>query len=276
MRAARSCSVSDRPRVYTTEGVILRRRNIGEADSIFTVFSPTEGKFDAVARGVRKARSHMRGHLEPLTRSKLLIAHGRTLDVFTQAETISGYRAIREDLDACTFALYCAELIDRFSADREPHQDVYSLLLDVLDALDAKAPPHAVRHFELSLLSFMGYEPQFDACALCGARLAEEDVLLSASAGGFVCHDCRSRAGAGRVISVRAIKVLRYTRASSLAQFAALKLDEQLGREVQSAVAELIRYALDREPLSGKYLDQVARLPRLAPPVSDRDDVQSL
>ena len=267
--------MSERPRVYTTEGVILRRRNIGEADSIFTVFSPTEGKFDAVARGVRKARSHMRGHLEPLTRSKLLLAHGRTLDVFTQAETITGYRHIREDLDACTSAIYCAELIDRFTADREAHQDVYGLILDILDALDAEAPLHAVRHFELSLLSFMGYEPQFDACALCGARLPEADALLSASAGGFVCYDCRSLAGAGRVISVRAIKVLRYTRASTLAQFAALKLDDPLARELQSAVAELIRYVLDREPLTGKYLDQVARLPRMAPAAATADDVQS-
>ena len=66
--------MSQRARVYSTEGIILHRRNFGEADTIFTVFSPTEGKFEAVAKGVRKARSHMRGHLEPLTRSKLLLA----------------------------------------------------------------------------------------------------------------------------------------------------------------------------------------------------------
>ena len=40
-----------RERSYNTEGVVLRRRNLGEADSIFTVFSPTVGKFDGVARG---------------------------------------------------------------------------------------------------------------------------------------------------------------------------------------------------------------------------------
>lgn len=268
--------MSERPRVYSTEGVILRRRNIGEADSIFTVFSPTEGKFDAVARGVRKARSRMRGHLEPLTRSKLLLAHGRTLDVFTQAETMAGYRALKEDLDACTSALYCAELVDRFTGDREPHSDVYDLLLDTLDALDARAPLHTVRFFELSLLGLMGYEPQFDACAVCSNRLPEEDVLLSASGGGFICHDCRALAGAGRVISVRAIKVLRFARAASLAQFAGLRLEPSLAREVQSSLAELIRYVLDREPLSGKYLDQVARLPQLAPVVPAAEDVQSL
>ena len=267
--------MSQRPRVYTTEGVILRRHNIGEADTIFTVFSPTEGKFDAVARGVRKARSHMRGHLEPLTRSKLLLAHGRNLDVFTQAETITGYRTLREDLDLCGAAVYCAELVVRFTAERQEHRELYDLLLDTLDALDARAPLHAVRYFELRVLGLMGYEPQVDACAICGKRLPEVDVLLSASAGGFVCGDCRSLAGAGRVISVRAIKVLRYARSAGLDAFAALRLDESVAREVQSAVAELIRYVLDREPNTGKYLDQVARLPRLVAGTDRLDDVQS-
>lgn len=268
--------MSQRPRVYTTEGVILRRRNIGEADTIFTVFSPTEGKFDAVAKGVRKPRSHMRGHLEPLTRSKLLLAHGRTLDVFTQAETITGYRTLREDLDLCGAAVYCAELVVRFTAERQEHRELYERLLDILDALDARAPLHTVRYFELQLLGLMGYEPQVDVCAICGKRLPEADVLLSASAGGFVCADCRTVAGAGRVISVRAIKVLRHARSAELAAFAALRLDESLAREVQSGLAELIRYVLDREPNTGKYLDQIARLPRVTPAVDRRDDVQSI
>ncbi|MEP6870604.1 MAG: DNA repair protein RecO [Anaerolineaceae bacterium] len=266
--------MGQRPRVYTTEGVILRRRNIGEADTIFTVFSPTEGKFDAVAKGVRKARSHMRGHLEPLTRSKLLLAQGRTLDVFTQAETITGYRALREDLDRCGAAVYCAELVVRFTAERQEHRELYELLVDVLDALDAEAPLHTVRYFELQLLGLMGYEPQLDVCAICARHLPEADVLLSASAGGFVCSDCRAVAGAGRVISVRAIKVLRYARSVRLEAFAALRLHESLAREVQSALAELIRYVLDREPNTGKYLDQVARLPRFIPAADRPDDVQ--
>ncbi|MEO6397673.1 MAG: DNA repair protein RecO [Tepidiformaceae bacterium] len=267
--------MSQRARVYSTEGIILHRRNFGEADTIFTVFSPTEGKFEAVARGVRKARSHMRGHLEPLTRSKLLLAHGRNLDVFTQAETICGYRTVREDLDLYGAAIYCAELVVRFTAERQELPDVYALLLSVVAALDARAPLHVVRYFELGLLGVMGYEPQVEACAICGMHLPEADVLLSASAGGFVCTNCRPSAGAGRVISVRAIKVLRYARLSTLDAFADLRMDDSLAREVQTAVAELIRYVLDREPNSGKYLDQVARLPHLSPRTVGAGDVQS-
>jgi DNA repair protein RecO (recombination protein O) len=254
--------MAERPRVYKTEAVVLRRRNIGEADSIFTVYSDELGKFDAVARGVRKARSHMRGHLEPLTRTRLLLARGRSLDVFTQAETVTPYRALREDLELSASALYCAELVDRFAAEHVPHDGLYALLIEAFDALESRAAPQLLRAFELQLLSMMGYELQLDACAICASRLPEEETLLSAVAGGFACVGCREEVAGGRILSVRAMKVLRYGRNVDLASFAAVRLDEGLATELQGALAEVIRYVLDREPNLPRYMDDVIRVSR--------------
>jgi DNA repair protein RecO (recombination protein O) len=267
--------VAERPRVYNVEGVILRRRNIGEADSIFTVLSPHAGKFDAVARGVRKPRSRMRGHLEPLTRSKLLLARGRTLDVFTQAETLTSYRGIHDDLELSAAALYCAELVDRFTAEHVEQPGIYELLLDTLDALEAGAPPHVVRHYEIHLLLLTGFELQFDACAVCGARLPETEALLSGTAGGLVCAGCRPLAGGGRLVGVRGIKVLRFARANSIARMADLRIGDDLGRELRAALGDAIRVVLDHEVHSGRFVEQVGRLaPRT--PAEPAGDVQSI
>jgi len=254
--------VAERPRVYKTEGIILRRRNIGEADSIFTVYSKEFGKFDAVARGVRKARSHMRGHLEPLTRSRLMVARGRTLDVFTQAETVAPYRAIREDLERGAEAMYCAELVDRFAGEHIEHPGLYELILDVLDALETGLAAHVVRFFEMQILSLMGYELQLAACAVCAGRLPEEETLLSPVAGGLVCAACRATAGVGRLVSVRAVKVLRFARTTDVTGFAALRVDAELAAELHRAMTEMIRYLLDRELGSGQFVDEVNRMGR--------------
>lgn len=251
--------MTGRARSYNTEGVILRRRNLGEADSIFTVFSPREGKFDAIARGVRKPRSHMRGHLEPLTRSQLHLAQGRNLDVFTQAETIAAYRAVRDDLDRLALALYCCELVDRFTVERAPQPLLYDLLNELLEGLDSNAPLTIGRAFELRILSLSGFEIQLSACALCGSRIPEGDTLFSAMAGGLVCDPCRPKAETGRLLSVRAIKVLRFARWATIGQFAGLRLDEALEREVQRALADAIRQVLDRETNAGRYVDSLAR-----------------
>jgi DNA repair protein RecO (recombination protein O) len=252
--------VSERPRTYKTEGIVLRRRNLGEADSVFTLSSETEGRFDGVARGVRKARSHMRGHLEPLTRARVMLARGRTLDVFTQAETVTAYRAIREDLDRSAAALYCAELVEQFTAEHAEQPGIYGLILDLLEALDAGAPLFAVRYFEVRLLMLAGYELRLDVCTICSGGLPEEETLLSPEAGGLICPPCRGHAGRGRLLAARTVKVLRFAAREELARFAALRLDDQLARELEYALADVIRYVLDREPQSGRFVAEVARL----------------
>ena len=78
--------VPGRDRTYRTEAIVLRRKDIGEADRILTLFTPGAGKVRAVAKGIRKPRSRKAGHLELFTCAKLLLAVGRDLDIITQAE----------------------------------------------------------------------------------------------------------------------------------------------------------------------------------------------
>jgi len=60
---------------------------------------PQRGKQRVVARGVRKPTSHMGGHVELFSRSKMMIAAARNLDIVTQCELIEAHRPIGEDLD---------------------------------------------------------------------------------------------------------------------------------------------------------------------------------
>src|SRR5215212_6360812 len=122
-------------RVYTTEAVVLRVRRLGEADSILTLLSADLGKIDAVARGVRKPTSRKSGHLEMLTHSTLLLAHGSNLDIITQAEALHTFLPLREDLRRLGGGLYTAELIDHFMMERDESYSVYRLLVETLARL---------------------------------------------------------------------------------------------------------------------------------------------
>ncbi len=235
-------------RTFRAEGIVLRRRNVGEADSIFVVFGPELGKFEGVARGIRKSRSRMRGHLEPLTFSRFLLARGRTLDVFTQAETIRSFPRIGGDLERWAAASYYAQLVDRFTGEDAPHPELFELLFVALEALNDGSDPGSVsRYVEIHMLALAGFELQVDACAACSARLSPEETLLAPGAGGLVCRQCRPGAGVGRLVSVPAIKVLRYAARASLPQFTGLHIPGEVAEELQQALAGVIRYHLDRE-----------------------------
>src|SRR6476646_11311739 len=130
------------PHVYSTEAICLRRTDFGEADRILTLFTPTYGKVRAVAKGVRRTTSRLAGHLEPFTRTQLLLATGRDLDIVTQAEAKERLDALRQDVGHATGAGYVAELVDRFLEDADPHPRLYTLFVETLRLLDdgAAAP----------------------------------------------------------------------------------------------------------------------------------------
>ncbi len=44
---------------YSTEAIILKRIDLGEADRIVTLFTPGKGKYHAIAKGTRRPVSKL-------------------------------------------------------------------------------------------------------------------------------------------------------------------------------------------------------------------------
>jgi DNA repair protein RecO (recombination protein O) len=157
------------PKLYKTTAVVLRQRKLGEAGKILTLFTPNLGKLDAVAKGVRRPKSKLAGHVEPLTYTTFLLAKGRDLDIVTQAQALEAFLPLREDLERTGRALYVAELVDRFTPDRQESYPIFRLLLETLQRLaTSDRLDIALRFFEMRLLDCLGYRPQLDECVTCG------------------------------------------------------------------------------------------------------------
>lgn len=125
-------------RLYRAEAIVLRRQDFGEADRVLTLFSPRLGKFRAVAKGVRRPKSRLGGHVELFTRSNLQLAHGRNLDIVTQAETVKPLHTIRHDLWKAAYACYAVDLVDQFMVERVENEAIYHLLAEFLLDLDGQ------------------------------------------------------------------------------------------------------------------------------------------
>ena len=50
---------------YTTEGIILKRKDYQENDRLFTIYSKDYGKIDLIAKGTKKISSKLNSYLEP-------------------------------------------------------------------------------------------------------------------------------------------------------------------------------------------------------------------
>ena len=252
------------PRVYKTPAVVLRQRRLGDVDKILTLYSANLGKVEAVAKGVRKAKSRLAGHVEPLTQATFMLARGKSLDVVTQVETIESFQAIRNDLERLACALYACELLDRFT---EPHAEnfgLYRLLLDTLRRIeqreDAGTP---LRYYEMALLDEMGYRPELEECVACRSKLEPVTNYWTAAAGGVVCPACRRDESAVRPVSPNAIKLLRLLLHGRWPDVARVVIDPDLGVEMERALGEYVRWVLERDVRSAAFIDEVRRRPRV-------------
>src|ERR1700759_1450132 len=79
-----------------TEAVVLRSIRYGEADRILHLYSPTLGRFGAIAKGARQPKSRFGGRLEPFFRLDLTLHEGRSdLMTVTNVAPVDGYPRLR-------------------------------------------------------------------------------------------------------------------------------------------------------------------------------------
>lgn len=248
-------------RFYKTEGIVIRLVPIGEADRVVTLFTPQHGKARAVARGARRVKSRVGGHVELLARVRVLIRRGKTLDVLSQAETLDSNAALREDLWRTTCGLYIAELVDRFSREELENTGLYHLLRRCLGDLPAAPSPDLLtRYFEVRMLALTGFQPEVFRCVQCGADLTPTPQAFSPAAGGVICPACRGGEGAGlRSLSLNALKVLRLFLRSDLDAAMGVRVQEDLAVELEHVLRQYIRHVLEQDMKSTDFLDLLRR-----------------
>lgn len=250
-----------RNRVYRVEGVVLGRRDWGEADRLVTLMTPDKGKIRVLAPGARKLTSRKSGHLELFSRGKFVMARGRTFDKITQAETHDYFPMLREELERVSAAYLLVELVDRFLEEHDENPLLYALLLDSLDRLDAGERPSVVlRFFEVKMLGYVGYQPQLFTCQTCDEPLAPEDQFFSIAEGGAVCPRCKANPATTLPMSLEALKVLRLLQTGEWELARRLRLDEGLALELETLLNRYAGYQVERDLKAVRFIEQVGRL----------------
>ena len=234
------------PGIYKDEGVILRTIKLGEADRIVTIFTRSNGKVRAVAKGVRKTKSRFGARLEPFTQAELMIYKGRNLDTITSVDIVRSFDEVRTDYRCLTSAAALAEVVEKMTEERERSQPTYSLLVAGLQALGAGPCDSIVPAFLIKLLSISGYHPQLSLCAGCGATSGLGG--FSASLGGAVCETCWRQDRDAERLGVERIAALTRLLAEDLGYEA----DEFAG-ELTQLLRRYTEYHLER-PLKSLHL----------------------
>ena len=250
-------------KLYRVEGIVLRRREHGEADHIITLLTP-EGRVELLARGVRKIRSRKAGHLELFCRTTLLARRSKSSwDNISQAEATTVRAGLQENFTRGTYARYVVELVLRFFAG-DADAALFTLVDTTLELLEeAEDPQRVIRWYEQHLLILAGFRPEWGACVAeqegkpCGAPLRprpddRRPYGVAPDRGGALCPDCfAARQGEGMVgqLSPSALSWLQALQRQDYESVAGLTFPAQTAAELTHVMARYISYHLERRPV---------------------------
>ena len=235
---------------YRDRGVVLRTIKLGEADRIITVVTEGHGKVRAVAKGARRTRSKLAGHIEPLRHVDLQLYRGRgELDIVTGAVTLDRWPALRSDLDRLGTAMTLAEAVDQSVHDRGDDPVPYQMLVGALGRLDRQGAEMLLPAFLLRLLAHEGTAPMLDHCVV-GAGCEDSPIAaFDPAQGGVTCETHRR----GRPLSPEALEVLRSVSEGRVNAV----LDAEPSpdtREAAAAITRMWEYHMDRRLRSADLL----------------------
>lgn len=203
-----------------TRALVLRHRNFSESSLIVTLLGRDCGRLDVLAKGCRREKSPLFGHLDLYQCEDVLVFErsGAGLDLLIEASFADEQAGLRFYPPAFAAAGMLAELAADATLPGEPQVGLYDVLADSFRMLSSLGEPAAkaglaepsrftdaekkvlvaktVHLAMMDMLGWLGFGLELKRCVLCG-RLPDkkEGKSLSRRHGGLVCASCRPRAG---------------------------------------------------------------------------------
>lgn len=245
--------------MFKSEGFILRTRNLGEADKIVTIYTKTAGKVVAVARGSRRIRNRLMGCTQVFTLGRYLIFEGKNLDTLSQGEIMTSFQSIRDDLEKMAGAMYVTELVDVFTEENGPNQEIFTLIWNTLKMIDNGEIGLALRRFELRFMQEHGYQPQLDSCINCDEELTQK--IYFSREGGTVCEKCRVQMMPAKSISKGSVELAKRLLEWDSSRVSILHPSVQNLSELESCLRDYLDYRIDKPLRSLDFLQTLKTFP---------------
>ncbi|MBM3257679.1 MAG: DNA repair protein RecO [Candidatus Nealsonbacteria bacterium] len=217
---------------YRTQGFILKKKDIGEADRLFAFFTKDFGKLELLARAERKINSKLRSGLELFYLSEVEFIQGKAYKTLTDAILIEGFANLRKSLKSVAIASKIAEVSNSLLKGQEPDEKLWQLFGETFEKLNdikiKNETRNLVYHYFLwNFLSLLGYQLDFYHCTSCQKKLIPEKIYFSFKKGGLICNSCSKAEKLENPISLNAIKLIRILLKKDLPALSRLKVEKQ-------------------------------------------------
>lgn len=221
--------------------IVLKKKEVGETDRLYTIYTDTAGKLSLVAKGVRKPEAKLAGQLETLMEGLVIVVKGRGAGKIAGAVAEKSFLHLRQDLDILKRVLGAVSIFERLVGWEEQDKELFQLLENYLELANAFAKEEKTEKvllltegFLFQLYAHLGYEIETGICVVSGEKLSRgERHFFSPSAGGMLRGVHAHRTHGALPVSENVIKLLRLFLTNRLANIGKVQVDDRELKELQ-------------------------------------------
>lgn len=241
-------------RQYKTQGIIIKRSNFMESDRLLDIYTRDYGRVRAVAKGVRKTKSKLSGHLELFYLTDFVIHKGKNLDLITSANLLESYKNIRDDSELVNTAYYLSELVYRSTHEDLASRGIFKLINDTFSNITFQNRDKLICYFELKLFDILGHRPEVGKCVICSSKISDEKNYFDYFSGGLVCKKCLKDKERAVEVDKNLVKILRIIEKQNSNYFERIKVNDKMISDLKKCICQIRHNVLEDELKSSKFL----------------------
>lgn len=247
---------------HTTQAIVLRTTDYAESDRIVSLYSRDFGKLRGIAKGAKKSLRRFGSSLEPFTLNDVSFSDREThgLVRLERCLIVRAYPGIAVSVKRLALGSYLLELAEALTPEKEPHPEVFDLLVFFIELLtDRDFREELLRFFELRLFGCLGYQPQLYRCMLCREPFDVRQAYgFSIRRGGIVCPRCAGGVPELLALSNGTIRLLQQAQALEFGRLQRLYFSQAARDESRRIFTRFLEFHIGHRPRS---LDILTQLP---------------
>ena len=123
-------------KIIKTNCIVLKKKEMKEADLQVTLFSKDYGKIIATAYGIRKSNKRNVVSLNPLNEVEITLSQKNNYYVVKEVEIIKNFNSIIKNINKLEISLYVLDSIDKIYYMTNENGDFFDKLVEILSFID--------------------------------------------------------------------------------------------------------------------------------------------
>lgn len=201
---------------YRTQGFVLKRKDFGEADRFYWIFTKDFGMLEILAKGIRKIKAKLKSPMELFNLIEVEFIQGKAQKTLTDALVIESFSNLKKDLKRLKISFKIAEIFDKLLKGEERDERIWQLLKEVFDKLNELEIKNwkleiLYYYFLWNFLNLLGYQPQIQKCLICQRNRSKlfSPIYFSTEEGGIICKNCSKKIKNKKPLTIESLKLLK-------------------------------------------------------------------